>query len=116
MASTKKADLQGLIPVEHLAQPSITEADVSKQEANKLANNELATNELMTDNLKLPAEMDIELADREQTPDNIGLLAKTILELVLYKQAHHEEVNLNQPTPQTSKINLEETMLQTQHQ
>ena len=50
LASTKEADLHGLIPVEHLAQPSIVEDDIFRQETNKLA-----TNELIPDNLELPA-------------------------------------------------------------
>ena len=65
LESTKEADLYGLIPVEHLAQPNIVEDDTSRQETNKHAISELATNELMTDNLKLPAEADMELTDNE---------------------------------------------------
>ena len=99
LASTKEADLHGLIPVEHLAQPSITEDDISRQETNKLANSELATNKLMTDNLKLPAEADMKLADSEQTPDNLELPDETNLMLAPCEQAHHEEVNLTQPSP-----------------
>ena len=59
MASTKEADLLGLIPVEHLGQPSIVEEDVSELEPNKLAS------ELAPDNLglnELVVELDLELA------------------------------------------------------
>ena len=60
LASTKEADLHGLIPVEHLAQPSIVEDDISRNETNKLA-----TNELIPDNLELPTDVDLEIADSE---------------------------------------------------
>ena len=41
--STKEADLHGLIPVEHIVQPSIIEEDVHEQGIDELANRELAT-------------------------------------------------------------------------
>ena len=67
------------------------------------------------DNLELPTEADLELADSEQVPNNLELLAKTNLVLALCEQAHNAEVNLTQPPPQSSKLNLEATVLQTQH-
>ena len=77
LASTKEVDLHGLIPVEHLTQPSIVEDDISRQETNNLATNELTINKLMPDNLELPV--------------------KTSFVLASYEHAHNEEVNLTQP-------------------
>ena len=76
LASTKEADLHGLIPVEHLAQPSIMEEDTSKQGTDKLATSELTTSELVPNNLELPAEANLELTDSELAPDNLELPAE----------------------------------------
>ena len=97
LASTKEADLHGLIPVEHLAQPSIVEDDISRQETNKLTANELIIDELMPENLELPVEAALELADSEKVPDNLELPVETSFMLVPCEQAHNEEVNLTQP-------------------
>ena len=101
LASTKEANLNGLIPVEHLAQPSIKEEGVHEQETNELANSEhsiskLTACELAPDNLELPAEANLKLAPYEQT--------------------YNGEVNLTQPPPQLNEFNLEAKVLQTQHQ
>ena len=89
LASTKEADLHGLIPVEHLAQPSIMEEDVREQETGKLAN----SSEPALDNLELPADASLEFAPCYQT--------------------QRGEVNLTQPPPQLNELNLEATVLQT---
>ena len=62
LASTKEADLLGLIPVEHLPQPSIVEEDIHEQEPDKLA-----TSELAPDNLELTAENVLKLTPCEQS-------------------------------------------------
>ena len=43
LASIKEVDLHGLIPVKHLAQPSISEEGVHEQETDDLTNSELVT-------------------------------------------------------------------------
>ena len=94
LASTNEADLLGLIPVEHLAQPSIVEEDVSELEPNKLATYELTTSEFAPDNLglnKLVVESDLELAPCEQSLCG--------------------EVNLTQPLPQLGEPIFGETTL-----
>ena len=88
LASTKKTDLLWLIPVEHLAQPSIMKEDIHEQETNKFATSELA-------------------------PDNLGLPIKASLELAPYEKSQHGEVNLTQPPPQLNELILEVAVLQT---
>ena len=96
LASTKEADLLGLIPMEHLTQPSIVEEDISELELDKLATSKLDTSEL--------------------TPANHNLHELTVEsdhELVPYEQPQRGEVNLTEPPPQLSEPILGETTLQT---
>ena len=70
LASSKDADLLGLIPVEHLGQPSIVEEDISELGPNKFTTSELATSELVPRNHslhELTDDLDHELALREQS-------------------------------------------------
>ena len=66
LASTKEADLLELILVEHLAQPSIVEEDISELEPNKLSTGELPTSKLAPSNHRLH-ELVVE-SDHKLTP------------------------------------------------
>ena len=94
MTSIKEADLLGLIPVEHLAQPNIVEEDISELELDKLATDELPTSELAPGNQSLH-ELAVQ-SDHELAP---------------YEQSQHGEVNLTEPPPQLSEPILGETTL-----
>ena len=68
LASTKEADQLGLIPVEHLAQPSIVEEEVSELGPDKLTTSELTTNVLVPSDhgqRELACDLDDELAPYE---------------------------------------------------
>ena len=70
----------------------------------------------MPKKLELLAESALELTDSEQVPDNIELPAETNFVLASCEQTHSGKVNLTQSPLQTSEINLEAIVLQTQHQ
>ena len=72
--------------------------------------------ELTLDNIELLTEASLELADSELTPDNLELPAKANPELAPCEKTQCGEVNLTQPPPQPNELNLEATVLQTQHQ
>ena len=93
--------------MEHLAQPSIVEEDISEQEPDKLA-----VSELTLDNLKLTVEISLKLV----VETSLKLSIKTSPKLAPYEQSQRGEVNLTQPPPQLGELILRETTLQTQHQ